>query len=506
MKYCKAYYFILIIFCFSCGSLIKNTKNTSEREFRGVWIASVVNIDWPKNRSDAVKKQQEDFIEILEFYKKLHFNAVIVQIRTAGDALYPSKLAPWSRFLTGKEGAPPRPYYDPLAWMINESHQRGFEFHAWLNPYRATFDLDTSILDQKHDYHQHRDWMIKYGKKYYYNPGLPQVQQHLISVINEVVKNYDIDAIHFDDYFYPYKIKYEVFDDQLSYQQYAKSDQPIEDWRRENVNTLIRSIHTNIKARKPWVQFGISPFGVWRNKSLDPLGSDTEAGQTTYDDLYADPLTWMQNDWIDYLAPQLYWRLNHPKASYKKLVRWWNKNNNNTNIYIGNGAYKVRNNADRAWNKKKQLSKQIKLARKADNISGNIFFSAKSLLYQHNDITEQLSKSIYQQPSLPPSHVKEKRIDIIPKFSSRKVHKDSVTLFFKNDTTTTLRAVIVYHSKNNMSIFPPKIINEHIAITVPISMTKNKKPITITYLDIYKRESTPYQLNTMLIRNTEANE
>ncbi len=494
MKYCKAYYFFLILFSFSCGSLVKNVNKTSKREFRGIWIASVVNIDWPNNGKDTVEKQQKDFIKILEFYKKLHFNAVIVQIRTAGDALYPSRLAPWSRFLTGKEGVQPHPYYDPLAWMINESHQRGFEFHAWLNPYRATFDLDTGILDQTHDYHQHPEWMIKYGKKYYYNPGLPEIQQHLVSVINEVVQNYDIDAIHFDDYFYPYKIKDEVFDDQLSYQRYGKPDQSIEDWRRENVNTLIQDIHTNIKIQKPWVQFGISPFGVWRNKSKDPLGSDTEAGQTTYDDLYADPIAWMQNGWIDYLAPQLYWSLNHPKASHRKLVHWWNKNNNNINIYIGNGAYKVRNNSDNAWNKKKQLSKQIKLTRKTDSISGNIFFSAKSLLNKHNDITEQLSKYIYQRPSLPPSHIKEKKIDITPELSSKKVHKDSVTLFFQNNIETALRSVIVYHSKNNMSIFHPKIINNHIAITIPISLTKNKKPITITYLDIYRRESLPYLL------------
>ncbi len=390
--------------------------------------------------------------------------------------------------------------------MINESHQRGFEFHAWLNPYRATFDLNTNILHQKHDYHKHPDWMVKYGNKYYYNPGLPAVQQHLVSVINEVVQKYDIDAIHFDDYFYPYKIEGEIFDDQLSYQQYAGSEQSIEDWRRENVNTLIRNTHTKIKAQKPWVQLGISPFGVWRNKSADPSGSDTEAGQTTFDDLYADPLTWMQEEWIDYLAPQLYWSLNHPKASHKKLVHWWNKNNNNTNIYIGNGAYKVRNNPDKAWNKKKELYKQIKLARRTDNISGNIFFSAKSLLNKHSDITAQLSNRLYQKPSLPPSHLKENRIELTPKFSSKKVYTDSIILFFENNLETTLRSVIVYHSKNNMSIFNPKIINNHIALTIPISITKNKNPITITYLDVYRRESTPYQFNNRLISNSEADE
>ncbi|MFC3417268.1 glycoside hydrolase family 10 protein [Algoriphagus hitonicola] len=319
------------------------------REFRGVWIATVVNIDWPEAGTDSWEKQKRDFVTLLDHYKKMNFNAVIVQVRTAGDAFYPSRHAPWSRYLTGKEGTAPNTIENPLTWMINQAHERGLEFHAWLNPYRATFDDKTSLLSQDHDFNLHRDWMLKYGPKYYYNPGLPEVREKFIAVIDELVNNYDLDAVHFDDYFYPYKIGNQIFPDQKTFNQYKKPGQTIDDWRRENVNLLIQAVHQTIKKSKPWVQFGISPFGVWRNQDKDPKGSPTRAGQTNYDDLYADPLTWMKNGWIDYLIPQLYWSMDYELASYRKLNDWWSINNFGTHIYIGNGPYKIRDNADKAW-------------------------------------------------------------------------------------------------------------------------------------------------------------
>ena len=196
----KALIIVLLPILTSC-SVFKSHIPTPKHEFRGVWIATVVNIDWPKSSQDNIAKQKQDYLEILDFYKGLNFNAVIVQIRAAGDAFYPSQYAPWSRFLTGNEGVAPEPYYDPVHWMIEEAHARGMEFHAWLNPYRATFDEKLELLSQNHDYNLHPDWMLKYGKKYYYNPGLPEVQQHLTNIMGEVVANYDVDAVHFDDYF-----------------------------------------------------------------------------------------------------------------------------------------------------------------------------------------------------------------------------------------------------------------------------------------------------------------
>lgn len=394
-------YILILLTIWSCGSYKKIPA--PKEEFRGVWIATVANIDWPKNKNDAIQKQQNDFLEILDFYKELNFNAVVVQIRTAGDALYPSKFAPWSRFLTGKEGKHPSKGYDPLKWMINEAHKKGFEFHAWLNPYRATFDLDTTILSKSHDFHKRKDWMIKYGKKYYYNPGLPEVQDHLQTVMHEVVANYNIDAIHFDDYFYPYKKKDEVFNDSLSYKKYSLKHQSIDDWRRSNVDSLIKGIYKKIKQKKPWVQFGISPFGIWRNKSDDPKGSDTQALQTTYDDLYADVLLWAKEKWIDYLVPQIYWHIEHPTVSHQKILSWWNNQQlDNVNLYIGNGVYRVKNNEAKAWNRKEEIPNQLMLARNASNIKGNVFFSARSLMDKPKWLKRRLKKAFYSYPALVP--------------------------------------------------------------------------------------------------------
>lgn len=373
------------------------------REFRGVWIATVANIDWPISPDDSYSKQKTDFINLLDYYKNLNFNAVIVQIRTAGDAFYPSNLAPWSKYLTGKQGKAPNTTENPLTWMINEAHARGLEFHAWLNPYRATMTLQTDNLSPNHDYNLHRDWMLKYDTKYYYNPGLPEVKNHLLAIIKEIVDNYDIDAIHFDDYFYPYRVAKLEFPDKATYNKYKKAGQSQDDWRRQNVNELILALNETIKKSKPWVQFGISPFGVWRNQDKDPKGSPTRAGQTNYDDLYADVLLWMKNDWIDYLIPQLYWSMEHPLASHRKLNDWWASNHNNTNIYIGNGPYKIREDSDKAWDNPREINTQISYTRTLPTIQGNAFFSAKSLKNKNQDVAQLLKTELYNETTLPPS-------------------------------------------------------------------------------------------------------
>ncbi len=416
---------LICITLVSCGSL---RSKPIKKEFRGVWVATVVNIDWPKNANDSAKKQRQDFLALLDFYEQLNFNAIIVQVRTAGDAFYPSKHAPWSRFLTGTEGKPKADFENPLQWMISKTHERGMQFHAWFNPYRATFDLDTTILANTHDFYQHRDWMVQYGKKWYYNPGEPQVWCHLTKVIEEVVKDYDVDGVHFDDYFYPYKIPNVTFNDSLSFAQHRLPGQSLEDWRRANVDSLVKNVHHAIKTDTPWVQFGISPFGVWKNKSTDPAGSDTRAGQTTYEDLYADPLLWMQKGWLDYIVPQAYWSIDYAVASHEKIARWWANKSVNTNLYMGNGAYKVRNNQDKAWHKKKELPKQIALARSLANVQGNVFFSAKSLLGQ-GDIVKKMQKTWYKSPTeIPPIPSRPPRVLSQPVIISNRHTRDSIQL------------------------------------------------------------------------------
>ena len=373
------------------------------REFRGVWIATVANIDWPVSPDSPWDVQKREYIKLLDYYKNLNFNAVIVQIRTAGDAFYPSNYAPWSKYLTGKQGKAPATQENPLTWMIKEAHDRGLEFHAWLNPYRATMNLETSNLSPEHDFFKHRNWMLKYGTKWYYDPGLPEVKNHLLAIIKEVVTNYDIDAIHFDDYFYPYKEPKLDFPDKASYDKYKKPGQSRDDWRRQNVNDLILALSQTIKTQKPWVQFGISPFGVWRNQSKDPKGSPTQAGQTNYDDLYADVLLWMKNKWIDYLIPQLYWSMEHRLASHRKLADWWSNNSYGTNIYIGNGPYKIREDSDEAWKNPAELNTQVNYARTLPQIQGNAFFSAKSIYIKNQDIAQKLKAEVFNRPTLPPA-------------------------------------------------------------------------------------------------------
>ena len=490
----KTAFLLLILLLASC-SVFKPIPQPKS-EFRGVWVATVVNIDWPKNGLDPLEKQKEDFLHILDFYDELNFNVVLVQIRTAGDAFYNSKFAPWSRFLTGKEGVGVSNEFDFLEWMINESHQRGIEFHAWLNPYRATFDLNTDILSPTHDFNLHPEWMLRYGKKYYYNPGLPEVRDRLVGIMDEVVTHYDIDAIHFDDYFYPYKITDEVFKDSLVFSYHSIQNQSLEDWRRSNVDSLIKNIHKTIKLKKPWVQFGISPFGVWKNNSTDPKGSDTRAGQTTYEDLYADPLTWMENGWIDYLVPQIYWSMDLEVASHSKIVDWWSRNSSNTNLYIGNGAYKIRNNSDKAWDKKKEIPNQLKLARNTKPVIGNVFFSAKSLMNNNADVVEYIKKRYYKTKALPPISPLAPTLKKTPiELHSIKKEKDRIQLNFTN--LDSFRYALIYPgSSKKKSAYPIKKLVKKVVLTdnqinIQSSLIANKKHLALTFINKYGQESSP---------------
>ncbi len=477
--------------CVACA-----TVKAPKTEFRGFWVATVINIDWPKNAKDDPQKQKQDFIEILDFYKKLNFNAAIVQIRTAGDAFYASDLAPWSKYLTGKQGKAPEGFENPLQWMIDETHKRGMEFHAWLNPYRATFDLDTTALSNTHDFYQHPDWMIKYGKKYYYNPGLPEVQDKFINIISELVDAYEVDAIHFDDYFYPYKVKGETFNDSITFQTYGLAEQTLSDWRRSNVDSLVKNVHKVIKKRKPWVQFGISPFGVWKNKSTDPKGSDTKAGQTTYEDLYADPLLWVEKGWLDYLAPQAYWSMNYPPAAHKEIVSWWANATPNTNLYIGNGTYKIKNNPDKAWEKEGEIPKQLSLARKQNNVDGNIFFSAKSLIEKHPEVTHKLQKRFYGHASKNPIPLNNiKRVVLSPVITSNQENGRMEICISHNDS---IPRTVNYYLSNQKTLIAKDYLSEsqHKACFEHFFSQKQlHKGIKISIRDAYGNESPLKMLN-----------
>jgi uncharacterized lipoprotein YddW (UPF0748 family) len=364
-------------------------------EFRGVWIATVENIDWPTRGNYNSDSQKVEFTRLLDFHQRNGINAVIVQIRPAADAFYASPYEPWSEWLTGKQGAPPTPYYDPLEFMITEAHKRGMEFHAWMNPYRAEFNVGRSSISSTHITRLHPEWFLTYGDKRYFDPGNKEVQQYVTGIVRDVVSRYAVDGIHFDDYFYPYRIPGKEFPDDAKYQQYGNGMNK-DDWRRSNTDSIIVMIGRAIKEENKNCRFGISPFGVWRNADKDSVnGSNTRAGQTNYDDLYADILLWLKNGWIDYVAPQIYWEIEHKTANFLTLIDWWSKHCYGQACYIGLGIYKANSNA--AWKDKTQLPRQIEALRNTPNIQGMIFYSSRILEKNPNGWSDSLRLNYFKE-------------------------------------------------------------------------------------------------------------
>ncbi|MFP5199999.1 MULTISPECIES: glycoside hydrolase family 10 protein [Bacillus] len=426
-------------------------KLESTREMRAVWIASVYNLDWPSKKGLPVAEQKQEFIRLLDEIKAMNMNAVIMQIKPTADAFYPSAYGPWSEYLTGTQGKDPG--YDPLEFMIEEAHKRGLEFHAWFNPYRITMNhTDLSRLSADHPAREHPDWTIAYGNQLYYNPGIPEAQDFIVGGIEEVVKNYDIDAVHMDDYFYPNKIAGVPFPDQETYETYGKKAfTHIEDWRRDNVNQLVKQINDTIKKEKPYVKFGISPFGVWRNIKDDPTGSNTTAGMTNYDDLYADTREWIQQHDIDYVTPQIYWSIGFQAAAYDVLTKWWSNEvkGEPVHLYIGQAAYKINQNSDPAWSDPEEYFRQIELNRQSQLVQGSMHFSLKDINRNPLNVKDRLIEESYRKPALIPEmpwlHQKAPKKPII---QSVKKTTDGAALQIKNDPHSTVSYYAVYRLTN----------------------------------------------------------
>ncbi len=365
------FYLLLFTFLYALGS---TAQNVAKPEFRAVWVATVDNIDWPDSPTIYAHLQKAAFLKLLNMHQRNGMNAVIVQVRPAADAFYPSPFEPWSQWLTGVQGQAPFPYYDPLEFMITETHKRGMEFHAWMNPYRAVFSITNSSITATHITRQHPEWFITYGDKKYFDPGNKDVQRYVTNVVKDVVKRYQVDAVHFDDYFYPYRIAGKEFPDDAKYKQYGNGMSK-DTWRRSNTDSIIVMLGKAIKETNKKCRFGISPFGVWRNASVDSMGSNTKAGQTNYDDLYADILLWLRMGWIDYVTPQLYWEIDHKLADFNTLADWWAAHSYGKDCYIGIGYYRANSNA--AWKDKTQLPKQIQKIRSLPALKGMAFYSSK---------------------------------------------------------------------------------------------------------------------------------
>ncbi|MGQ1787809.1 glycoside hydrolase family 10 protein [Saccharicrinis sp. GN24d3] len=403
-------YILLLLLCLGFKA---QAKDYPKREMRAVWIASVANIDWPSKSGLSVEMQKDEMIELLDLAKAYKMNTVVFQIRPASDAFYPSALEPWSQWLIGEQGQAPEPFYDPLQFTIEECKMRGLDIQVWLNPYRAVFDTARSSISENHPTRLHPEWFVSYGKKSYFNPGLPETRNHVASVVADIVRRYAVDGIHFDDYFYPYRIAGKDFQDQEAFEMYPRGFEPgdKEDWRRDNVDLIIKQLHDTIEKINPHIEFGISPFGVWRNQSKDPRGSATSAGQTNYDDLYADVLKWDKEGWIDYVTPQIYWHIGKEVADYAIIADWWSKNAFGCRLYTGQGLYRIdKKSKDKAWHSSKEIIRQIKLNRSIPNIDGSMFFSAKYLKRNPLNLKEKMAKHMYRYEALPPVNMRVEQI------------------------------------------------------------------------------------------------
>jgi len=375
-----------------------------QREFRGVWVASVQNIDWPSQPGLSTQEQKDELLGILDRAVALRLNAVILQVRPAADALYASPYEPWSEYLTGQMGRAPSPWYDPLEFAVTEAHKRGLELHAWFNPYRARHPSARSRPSPNHISVTHPELVKRYGSMLWMDPGEPAVREHTLRVVLDVVQRYDIDGVHIDDYFYPYKEKDRrgrtiEFPDATSWRKYRRSGGRLskDDWRRDNVDSLIHSVYVRIKAAKPWVKFGISPFGVWRPGNPPQIG-----GLDSYSELYGDSRKWVLNGWADYFTPQLYWPIDRPDVSYPVLLEWWVEQNARArHIWPGNYLDKV-TGTPTGW-PAEELLNQIAATRAQSGATGNVYFSMRSFMFGQDSLPEKLVSGPYATKTLVPA-------------------------------------------------------------------------------------------------------
>lgn len=378
------------------------------REFRGAWIATVANIDWPSKPGLSVDEQKAELIKLLDLAVELNLNAIVLQVRPACDAFYKSSLEPWSPFLTGRMGQAPSPDYDPLEFAVEEAHRRGLELHAWFNPYRASHPAMKGEISADHISRTHPELVREYGEYLWLDPGEPGAVDHSLAVILDVVRRYDIDAVHFDDYFYPYPIndkdgKPVDFPDEASWQKYLhrlgdKKPMQRDDWRRANVDNFLQRLGEGIHAEKPWVRFGVSPFGIYR-----PGHPESIQGFDPYDKLYANSLKWFQEGTVDYFSPQLYWPIEQKAQSYPVLLKWWHEQNSRgRNLWPGNFTSRIGDGSMTEWNPS-QLTRQIRATREQPGATGNIHFSIKALAADRGGIATKLKDGVYVEPALVPA-------------------------------------------------------------------------------------------------------
>ncbi len=381
----------------AAGSVTASERNP-KREFRGAWLHVIGQNQWQDKSTEQAKAYIRDQFDKLA---GTGCNTVIFQVRPTADAVYKSELEPWSAWLTGKRGKAPSPMWDPMEYAIGEAHRRGMEFHAWLNPYRVT-STAKEVLPASHDSNKEPQRFFRYNGQILFDPAYQENRDFICKVVKDIVDRYDIDGIHIDDYFYPYPAPGKKIPDDASYRKFADG-QNIADWRRKNVDLLIEQLHSTIKEAKPWVRFGVSPFGIWRNKRTDPRGSES-TGLQNYDDLYADVILWAKKGWVDYLAPQLYWSLDTKAAPSRHLAQWWNDNANGADIYIGWDVKRTMDSPDPGNNDRNELDTKVRLSRRLPNVKGNVWWHGYWVTGNYKGAADSLAMKYQSTIALPPAY------------------------------------------------------------------------------------------------------
>ncbi len=388
---------LLVLMQLLGNNVIKANVPANKREFRGAWIQC---INGQFNGMTTVR-MQEYLLHQLNELQKDGVNAIIFQVRPECDALYASSIEPWSRFLTGVQGQAPSPYWDPLEWMIKECHKRGMELHAWINPYRAKIK-STNKMANNHIAVRNPERVFAYDGQLILNPGQPENREYIYKVVDDIVSRYDIDGLHMDDYFYPYPSPGQKIQDDAEYSKYNNGFKNINDWRRDNVNVFIKELGERIHQRKPWVKFGVSPFGIYRNKKSDPnLGSDTN-GLQNYDDLYADVLLWVNNGWVDYNVPQLYWEIGNKAADYKTLITWWNKYAGKRPLFIGESVERTVKHSDVNNPNTNQMGAKFALHQSLPYVQGKVLWYSKAVVDDMGSYGTMLRNHFWKYPALQP--------------------------------------------------------------------------------------------------------
>jgi len=378
---------------------------TVQRQLRGMWLTTVSNRDWPSSPGLDEKTVKAEYRGWLDLAQRMNHNAIFVHVRPSGDAFWPSRFAPWSHWLTGRTDGQ-SPGWDPMAFMVAETHARNIEFHAWFNPYKAGQTGTVDGLPPNHPLRQHPDWAVTYpanptSARVYYNPGIPEARRFVEDSILEVAAKYDIDGVHFDDFFYPYPADGQDFPDEAAFGRHGAGATKA-DWRRQNVNLFVQEMYTRIKQIKPWVKFGISPFGIWRNKATDPRGSATR-GLQSYDEIYADTRLWVTKGWLDYIVPQLYWHIGFDVADYAVLLPWWSAVVSGTDVqlYIGQADYRIGQKG--AWSDPAELDRQLARNRGYPTVSGSVHFSARQVRDDQLGAVSRYREAHYRGPALVPA-------------------------------------------------------------------------------------------------------